>query len=95
MSPVLMVVLLFVTVLQLTRTSPLLIKLAILVRETLNPALATASSLNDASMDFEDFVLGGSYSRASNGIFLQETETFPTLSNADTRKSESSGTTRT
>lgn len=57
MSPVLMIVLLFVTVLQLTRTSPLLIKLAILVRETLNPALATASSLNDASMDFEDFVL--------------------------------------
>jgi hypothetical protein len=84
------------------------------VREILNPALAKASTLRDASTVFDDLVLqfkgetesllprfttrnsekkalrfiqrfeitwenlGGSYSRASKGICVHETPTFPT-----------------
>lgn len=78
-------------------------------RDNLNPALANASTLSDASMVLNDLVLkkikdvvrsltntrwrvsqkwiskmmgcylGGSYSRASNGILVQETETLPTF----------------
>lgn len=33
---------------------------------------------NQRNYKCNTFDLGGSYSRASNGIFLQETETFPT-----------------
>lgn len=85
MSPVLTVVLFFSIVVQLTRTSPLLIKAAILEREILNPALAMESSLREASTVFIDLVLGGSYSRASNGILLHVTVTFPTLSKDEVR----------
>lgn len=83
-SPVFSVVLFFVIVVQFTRTSLLLIKSTSFDLEILNPALARASTLNDASTVLNDLVLGGSYSRASNGIGVHETETSPTLSSDDT-----------
>ncbi|KAJ1389200.1 Amidase signature domain [Sesbania bispinosa] len=61
-SPLLSVVPLVVTGIQLIRTSPLLIMSTSFERETLNPALASASTLSDASMVLNDFVLGVTFS---------------------------------